>query len=219
MGGVNSGKRAIAFFDGQNLYFAAKDAFGLEYSYPNYEPRRLAEPVCKRYEWTLIGIRFYTGVPALDKDPFWHEFWNNKLRNMQSSGIEVFRRELRYSEETTMLSGIEVQRKPIPKEKGIDVRIALDLMMYFLEDRYDAGVIFSQDQDLSEAVADIQKLAEQKGKDIILASAFPVGKGTKNSHGINGTIPIRTTKIEYAQCTDRRDYRPKIRRGTTPADL
>ena len=32
-------KRAIAFVDGQNLFYAAKEAFG--YSYPNYDPDSL----------------------------------------------------------------------------------------------------------------------------------------------------------------------------------
>ena len=32
-------KRAFAFFDGQNLFYAAKEAFG--YPFPNYDPRLL----------------------------------------------------------------------------------------------------------------------------------------------------------------------------------
>ena len=32
-------KRAIAFVDGQNLFYAAKEAFG--YTYPNYDPDSL----------------------------------------------------------------------------------------------------------------------------------------------------------------------------------
>lgn len=35
-------KRAIAFFDGQNLFYAAKYAFG--YSWPNYDPILLTLP-------------------------------------------------------------------------------------------------------------------------------------------------------------------------------
>jgi hypothetical protein len=34
-------KRAFAFFDGQNLFYAAKEAFG--YPFPNYDPRLLTE--------------------------------------------------------------------------------------------------------------------------------------------------------------------------------
>jgi hypothetical protein len=33
-------KRTIAFVDGQNLFYAAKKAYG--YPYPNYDPKKLA---------------------------------------------------------------------------------------------------------------------------------------------------------------------------------
>jgi len=53
-------KRAYAFFAGQNLFYAAKKAFG--YSYPNYDPCALAHAVCAAKEWELAGICFYIGV-------------------------------------------------------------------------------------------------------------------------------------------------------------
>ena len=37
-------KRTFAFFDGQDLFYAAKEAFG--YPYPNYDPKVLAERIC-----------------------------------------------------------------------------------------------------------------------------------------------------------------------------
>lgn len=36
--------RAVAFIDGQNLFYAAKEAFG--YTYPNYDPLKLARALC-----------------------------------------------------------------------------------------------------------------------------------------------------------------------------
>ena len=38
-----SANRAIVFFDGQNLYHGAKEAFG--YTYPNFDPAALARAV------------------------------------------------------------------------------------------------------------------------------------------------------------------------------
>ena len=37
-------KRAVSFFDGQNLYRHAKDAFG--HYHPNFDPLKLADAVC-----------------------------------------------------------------------------------------------------------------------------------------------------------------------------
>jgi hypothetical protein len=73
-------KRTIAFIDGQNLFHAAKEAFG--YSYPNYDARALAEAVCLSKQWSLTAIHFYTGVPDANDDPFWHHFWEQKLAVM-----------------------------------------------------------------------------------------------------------------------------------------
>ena len=42
-------KHAIVFFDGQNLYHGAKEAFG--YTYPNYDPAALARAVCAQEGW------------------------------------------------------------------------------------------------------------------------------------------------------------------------
>ena len=52
-------KRAVAFFDGQNLFHGAKAAFG--YTFPNYDPLALAKAVCERQGWECVGTRFYTG--------------------------------------------------------------------------------------------------------------------------------------------------------------
>jgi hypothetical protein len=55
-------KRGVAFVDGQNLFFAARQAFG--YTYPNYDFPSLAAAVCAANGWQLDQARFYTGLPA-----------------------------------------------------------------------------------------------------------------------------------------------------------
>ena len=52
-------KRAVAFFDGQNLYRHAKDAFG--HHHPNFDPIKLFDAVCAELSFENQGIRFYTG--------------------------------------------------------------------------------------------------------------------------------------------------------------
>ena len=54
-------KRVAAFVDGQNLFYAAKMAFG--YGFPNFDPIELAKLVCKQQgNWTLVKLCFYTGT-------------------------------------------------------------------------------------------------------------------------------------------------------------
>jgi hypothetical protein len=42
-------KRAVVFVDGQNLFHAARDAFG--YTHTNYDVRALAEHICAGLGW------------------------------------------------------------------------------------------------------------------------------------------------------------------------
>src|ERR1019366_3916014 len=60
-----SPKQAIVFFDGQNLYHAARHAFG--YTYPNFDPIALASAISNAHGWELAEVRFYTGVPAVNQ--------------------------------------------------------------------------------------------------------------------------------------------------------
>ncbi len=63
-------KRAVAFVDGQNLFHAAREAFG--YSYPNYDVLALSHALCAEQDWKLVQARFYTGIPAPSDNMFWH---------------------------------------------------------------------------------------------------------------------------------------------------
>jgi hypothetical protein len=91
-------KRTIAFLDGQNLFHAAREAFGA--IYPDYDPLALAQKVCSKQGWSLTGTRFYTGVPDSTDNAFWHHFWSAKLLAMKRRGLVVFSRRLRYRNKT-----------------------------------------------------------------------------------------------------------------------
>ena len=103
----------------------------------------------------MAGIRFYTGIPDPDIDPERHHFWVTKLGVMGTRGIRTFTRPLRYQNKVVALPNGGLTSTMVGREKGIDVRIALDIVRYALEDRYDVALVFSQDQDLSEVVDDV----------------------------------------------------------------
>lgn len=200
-----STKRAIVFFDGQNLYHGAKEAFG--YTFPNYDPAKLALAVCGQEGWQLSGIRFYTGVHTPEGDEYWHRFWGRKLAAMGRKGIKVFWRELRYQNTTIQLSDGTERTATVAQEKGVDVRIALDVVSCVLEGLCDVAVIFSQDQDLSEVADEIRRISRREGRWIKIASAFPIGPTSRNRRGINGTDWIKIDRLTYDGCIDSRDYR------------
>ena len=96
----------------------------------------------------LAEVRFYTGVPSKSQSADWHGFWNNKLRHLQRQQVRVHRQEL----------------SAVGQEKGVDVRLAVELVQATYEHLYDVAIIVSQDADLAPAVA-----VQRKG------AAFPLG--------------------------------------------
>jgi len=79
-------KQAVAFFDGQNFFHSAREAFG--HKYPNYDPHALSRMICDRNGWDLMQVRFYTGMPDVEDDPVWNHFWTHKLTSHNKRGID-----------------------------------------------------------------------------------------------------------------------------------
>lgn len=153
--------RVITFIDGQNLFRQAKRCFGTYW--PDYDPIKISEFIALRYpDRELKEIRFYTGKPPIYKSRLWHWFWENKISAHQNEDERFipFTLPLAYhSEEAEYINPqtneVITETVEFSREKGIDVRIALDLVLLAITDSYDIAVIFSQDRDLSEAVKSV----------------------------------------------------------------
>lgn len=207
-------KRAIAFVDGQNLFHAAREAFG--YTFPNYDVKALADKVCGQSGWTLAQARFYTGIPEASDNPFWNTFWAGKMAVMGRQGVVVFSRPLRYRNRLVRLPDGGEHVFLAGEEKGIDVRLALDVIRLAHRREYDVALVFSQDQDLSEVAEEVRVIAREQERWIKLACAFPTSPTARNRRGIDKTDWLRIDRATYDACIDRRDYRPKYERGGPP---
>lgn len=200
-------KRVAAFVDGQNLYRSAKTAFG--YHYPNYDVQALARSVCARQGWQLDQVRFYTGIPDVTDNAFWNHFWNAKFAQMGRQGVHVFWRLLRYRNEVVRLPDGSEGSVLVGREKGVDVRLALDVVRLASRHEYDIALVFSQDQDLSEVADEIRLISREQDRWLKMACAFPVSPVVPKPRGINGTDWIKIDRAAYDACLDTRDYRPK----------
>jgi uncharacterized LabA/DUF88 family protein len=225
-------KRAVAFVDGQNLFHSALEAFG--YDYPNYHPLALSDHICSKRSWRCQQMRFYTGVPKRTDNLFWHNFWAAKKRFLaRDKRVWVFTRDTHYRKKRISFdedagrlfqngfpipSGTQLllpNGKTVPgefqvrtgEEKGIDVRIALDMVRLTYQNEFDVGLVFSQDQDLSEAVTEARKLARDQERSIEFFSAFPRSKHTTNAAPIRGTTAIEIDREVYDACRDPSNYR------------
>ena len=60
------------------------------------------------------------------------------------------------------------------QEKGIDLRIGLDVVRMAHLGQVDVALIFSQDQDLAEVADEIREISHSENRWLKVASAFPV---------------------------------------------
>lgn len=211
----------MAFFDGQNFLHATKKAFGV--SFPIIDPIRIVESICEQQDWSFVSpaisdfmgnrVRFYTGVPAQKDNPAWSNYWQTILPTFGRNGIEVTTRSVRYRQRKIRLNDGTDHIVRIGDEKGIDVRMALDVVRSAYTAEFDIAVLFSQDQDFSEVADELRRIAREQKRWIRVVSAFPVGKGTTNARGINRTdwIPIDRRLFDISLTDYKRTVRPESR--------
>lgn len=199
-------KYAMGFFDGQNLFRHAKAAFG--HFHPNYDPKKLHQTVCAANGWTPNLVRFYTGVPDPNVTPMWAGYWSNRILAMKRAGIVTTTRPIRYHVETVEINGTP-QNVTTPREKGIDVRLALDIVSLARKGNFHVAVIYSQDQDLCEVVEEVRAISIEANRWIKVACAFPDGPNASSHRGIDKADWFRIDEATYNTCLDPHDYRPK----------
>lgn len=196
----------MAFVDGQNLYQHAKAAFG--HFHPNYDLLKLHRVVCQANGWRPNLVRFYTGVPSATESRMWAGYWSNRILAMKRAGIITTTRPLRYRKDTVEVNGVQTVHTTA-QEKGIDIRLAFDLVSLARKGNFDVAVIYSQDQDLCEVVEEVRQISIETDRWIKVVSAFPFGPNASTKRGIDKTDWVRIDEKMYNACIDPRDYRPK----------
>lgn len=196
----------IIFIDGQNFYLSAKKAFNLRF--PDFDIPRLGTFLSDQIDpVNETETRFYIGMPSSRYSPQWTRFWNNKIDDARDRGVEITTRELRYLTETDPQSpnGFRVLSA---REKGIDLRIGLDVLAAARRRDCANIMIVSRDQDFQEVVSDVSTMCDFTGRDIGLWSAYPVvpDNGPLN-RGIDGTREFEVTRKIYDGLRDTKDHR------------
>jgi uncharacterized LabA/DUF88 family protein len=203
-------KYAMAFIDGQNLYQHAKAAFG--HHHPNYDPIKLHAAVCAAHGWKPNLVRFYTGIPNKDESEMWAGYWNSRVIQMKRDRISVTTRPLRYRKQDVIDQAGNVKTVSVAQEKGIDTRLVLDIVSTARKKQWDVAVIFSQDQDLAEVVAEVKEIGKEQGRALEICCPFPYGPNATSNRGIDKTRWFPMDQTFYDACLDPRDYRPKNQR-------
>lgn len=184
---------AIVFFDGQNIYRGALSAWRTDasdtyvYTWPSYDVEKLATTIASQTAGRAITqIRFYTGVPTSYQNAHWNRFWVEKLKYLESRGVEVYKGRISAHNH----------------EKGVDVKLAIDLIRLTYEKQYEVAIILSQDRDFEPAINLAREIAQDQGRQIAFESHFIIGD---SSRGIPETTWMAIDKTTYDACLDTQD--------------
>ncbi len=136
-------ERLAVFVDWQNVYRGALQAFHTDRTHVTdgqVDPVAVAELLRGRgpvdFDRELTQVRVYTGRPDPNRNPRTFNAHMSQCAAWERAGATVVTRPLQY------LPG-----QP-PREKGIDVQIAMDMVIGAFERTFDVGVLFSVDTDL-----------------------------------------------------------------------
>jgi hypothetical protein len=155
------------FIDYQNVYKGARKAFGNDQSsdftrgqiYPRRvglaltESGRKVDPLRQ-----LEVVRVYRGEPSAKHSPKGQSACQRQVRYWAGQArVQPFTRPLKYYFHGQDKFGDEIWEA---REKGIDVQLALDMVMGAKEDDYDVAVLFSGDTDLIPAVEGVRRLGK-----------------------------------------------------------
>lgn len=144
--------RVVVFVDAQNFYRSARRAFFDDavdpYRLGQFHPRALGGLLCSRDSGrSLTAVRLYTGRPDAYLQPAAYRANVRQCEAWEEAGCYVFARQLRYPH-----GWPDNPSGQGPQEKGIDVRMALDIALLAHQGEYDVAIVCSGDTDLFPAV-------------------------------------------------------------------
>lgn len=177
--------------------------------HPNCDHAKLVNAVVNMETGRQLDrATLYQGVPKTEHDAPKNRWWNRKLAMVGRSGVRVERRNMKLRELKINLDGIVHFEHTVPRlvEKGIDLKLGLDLVRYANSQAYDVAIIFSQDGDLVEAVEEVHRIATEQNRWVQVECAYPFTP-VGDCRPINRTLQRQITRVIYDTCIDPTDYR------------
>lgn len=144
----DSSSRVAVFVDGSNLYFAVRDGLHRQ---DNIDVDKLARKLTKGRQ--LVRIYYYH-VPRLEGESEAarrHQAFLNRLGYVDYLQLRLGRIVPRLVKLRCQSCGKDIEYTT-HIQKGVDTRIAIDMVGLALLDAYDIAILVSGDADLAEAV-------------------------------------------------------------------
>jgi len=141
--------RAFIFIDGGNFYFKLKGLSSIldkKYSLSEFNFREFSEWLIKPNN--LSEIRYYLGAVKREK--------NNEKSEKLYADQQKFIGKLQQQNINIILGQIIKHPDKTYHEKGVDVRLAVEMIRFAREDKYDIAYLISSDTDLVAAVEEVK---------------------------------------------------------------
>lgn len=206
--------RVFVFVDGQNVYKTCRERYGHGTCHPLLLARKVVDGR------VLKGVRYYSGIHDPHVDPTMNAWAQRRHALMRKLGITVVERQLRYRHEwgiiTTALPDpiksagqkVSVTAEPYqrPREKGIDLALALDFVDLALRDLFDIGIIISSDTDLSEVALAVKKNMSHAMKHYVSVEAAVFNDKTHIVQMAQYDYTHQLRRNDFEQARDSFDY-------------
>lgn len=146
-------KKAIIFIDGSNFYYRLKYVIKdkTNVSLLDFDYAKFGQWLCKDFE--VIEIRYYIGaVRRKNHNQKSEQLYNNQqrlFRKLQKQNIQIVLGQLIQHPDKTY------------HEKGVDVRLAVEMIKFALQDKFDTAFLISSDTDLVPAVEEVLSLGKK----------------------------------------------------------
>ena len=198
--------RVAVFVDYQNVYEDLRRAFGPTAMLPTdgqFWPDVLAARLVARgpdfEDWLLDETRVYLGRAAPDRNPKGAAAHDRQTQAWRDRGIVVRPRPLQY------LAG-----QP-PRQKGVDVELAVDVVRLAIEDRFDVGIVVSTDTDLLPALEAVDVIRGARRTPRTCAVSYSGLPKQLQFPDLRGRQPyvFRVTAADYAAIHDPMVYVPR----------
>lgn len=211
-------KQVFVFLDWQNVYMRAREAFSDPSAAPltagQVNPVDLAHILTSNYadrhpgeDYELAQIHIYRGAPLQQHDHKGYAAFRRQSAAWQrNSKIHLHSRDLRYPPDWG-----EPDCVSKPREKGVDVELAVDVVTFGLDNLYQVGIIMSADYDLVPAIDYMVRRRISRGQPDIEVAAW---QGPRNGAArLRIKLPSRPLHCiwldqqAYWGVVDDRDYR------------
>lgn len=146
-------RRAFIFIDGGNFYFKLKELASKlsgKHSLLDFEFKKFSEWLTQPNK--LTEVCYYLGAVSRRKD-------DNKSEELYASQQRLLRK-LQKQNINVKLGQLIRHPDKTYHEKGVDVRLAVEMIRFAREDKYDIAYLVSSDTDLVAAVEEVQSIGK-----------------------------------------------------------